>query len=164
LEANFSDFVLLFQTILWIILIIVVAIVLRSDIVLLRETLRKRLEGGGSVRIGGFELGNLQKEVKEVRQDLNETERLAIRVVMTMMGPSMYQNLKKIASKNFGSYQMQEGLERELLFLRDLGYIRPINTSIRQIPKEGTNLSDYIEATETGEDYVALREGSNRNP
>jgi hypothetical protein len=68
----------------------------------------------------------------------------------------MYVNLKKLASGNFGQYEISKGLERELYHLRDIGYIKV--TSIKAIPKSGENLSDHIEVTETGKMFVELRE------
>jgi hypothetical protein len=74
------------------------------------------------------------------------------------MGDAMYTNLKKIASGNFGHYKIQKssGLERELYYLRDIGYIA-VN-SISNLPKDGDNLSDYVKITKAGKQFVNLRE------
>ena len=48
-------------------------------------------------------------------------------------------------------------LERELRYLRDIGYIDV--HAVSQIPREGgnLNLSDWVTVTETGRNFIALR-------
>ncbi|MFF0531617.1 hypothetical protein ACFYT3_24925, partial [Nocardia amikacinitolerans] len=46
-------------------------------------------------------------------------------------------------------------LDRELRYLRDVGYIDV--RSIAQIPAEGDDLSDWVDVTPTGRDFIALR-------
>jgi hypothetical protein len=67
----------------------------------------------------------------------------------------MFENLKKIDSERFGHYKKTKGLERELYYLRDVGYIDV--KSIKAIPSEGEDLSSYVKITKTGQDFVKLR-------
>ena len=76
------------------------------------------------------------------------------------MGPHLYENLKKFATDHFGPFEFGEwsGLERELYFLRLIGYIQV--DSIRKIKKigSGDNLSKFVQITPTGKNFVELRE------
>jgi hypothetical protein len=52
-------------------------------------------------------------------------------------------------------------LEMELYHLRNLGYVvlnKMKAPSIHEIPESDDELSDYIEVTEAGKQYIALRE------
>jgi hypothetical protein len=70
----------------------------------------------------------------------------------------MYFNLKKIASGNFGPYEIAHwsGLQRELYYLRDIGYIEV--DSVSKLPQKGDNLSDCVRITDLGRKFVELRE------
>ncbi|WP_067837833.1 hypothetical protein [Nocardia lijiangensis] len=81
-------------------------------------------------------------------------ERVA-RAFLTSMSEPMWRNLAKLGGGNFGHYVRNRGLERELRYLRDIGYIDV--QSVTQIPEEGDNLSDWVRITKTGREFIALR-------
>ncbi|SNY78706.1 hypothetical protein SAMN04244553_1367 [Nocardia amikacinitolerans] len=93
-------------------------------------------------------IGQIESEVS----DLNE--RVA-RAFLSSMSEPMWHNLAKLGSGRFGQYVMGKALDRELRYLRDVGYIDV--RSVAQIPPEGDNLSDWVEVTPTGHDFIALR-------
>lgn len=77
----------------------------------------------------------------------------------TMSGP-MYENLRKLAQGQFMTYEMSEGLKRELYYLRDTGFITITNKSqrsIKQIPFKGDNLQQYVTVTDVGRRFVEMR-------
>ena len=155
--ALIKELVPLLQTLLWICLLVGLAVYLRPEIVLLRGVFKERLERGSAFEIWGLKIGELRKELRGVRHRLDETNERITELFLLTMAPPMYENLRKIASGNFGLYEMSWGLERELYHLRDIGYIR-VN-SIQSIPRHGQNLSDYVNITESGKSFVELREG-----
>lgn len=108
--------------------------------------------------IVSFELGKggLRTQLRDVRQRLDETNARIDRLFMVTMSPTMFENLKKLASGRFGPYEMGTGLRRELYYLRDIGYIKV--ESIRNIPTRGENLSDHVEVRPAGKEFVQLRE------
>jgi len=141
----------LFQSFLWVILIISLVFYFRRDIQLLRDELRRRIKSGESFELGPLKL--IENKVKDVEKEVNVTKQFLL-----SMGPAMYFNLKKIASGNFGHYEIKEwsGLKRELYYLRDIGYIQV--DSISKLPEEGGNLSDYVQITDIGKKFVELRQ------
>lgn len=151
-----KDFIPLFQTSLWIILILIIVLIFRQEIALLRRVLFKRLEEGVAVELGPLKIGELRAELKSVRKDLEETNERISKLFLTTMAPMMYENLKKLATGHFGEYTMSKGLERELYHLRDLGYIDV--PSIKGIPNNGPNLTEHVKVTSTGRLFVELRE------
>jgi len=83
-------------------------------------------------------------------------EKVSKLFLLTMSEP-MFFNLKKLARREgFGSFEMEEPLQRELYHLRDIGYIEV--PAIREIPKSGSNLSEYVKVTGAGREFVELRE------
>jgi hypothetical protein len=72
------------------------------------------------------------------------------------MPESMYKTLQKINSGSYGNYDLSAKLERELYFLRDIGYIDDIE-EIRDIPYKGNNLSNYVKITSAGKQFIELR-------
>jgi hypothetical protein len=83
------------------------------------------------------------------------------------MGKDAYTNLQKLASGKFGKYRKERhvGLETELYYLRNLGYVELIPDSARsihEIPESGDELSQYIRVTEEGLRYIKLRGGVDR--
>ena len=77
----------------------------------------------------------------------------------TMSGP-MYENLRKLAQSHFMTYEMSEGLKRELYYLRDTGFITITDESqhsIKQIPFKGDNLQQYVTVTDVGRRFVEMR-------
>ena len=151
-----TEFVPLFQTLLWILFALILILIFRPEIKLLRDVLEQRLRKGSSVEIGPIKIGELRAELDFVREGLNEVNEKVASLFLTTMAPPMYVNLKKLASGEFGPYEVSKGLERELYHLRDIGYIEV--ASIRAIPKSGTNLSDHVKVTGTGRMFVELRE------
>lgn len=150
-----KDFVPLFQTILWIFFAVGLTYYFRKEIRLLRNIFAERLEKGSSLKIGAFEIGELKKEVNSVKKniaDINETVSI---LFLTTMSEPMFNNLSKINSESFGSYEKGKGLERELYYLRDIGYVEI--SSIQSIPERGNNLSEYVKITPVGRKFVELR-------
>ncbi|MGR8932431.1 MAG: hypothetical protein ACU836_17540 [Gammaproteobacteria bacterium] len=141
-------YVPLFQTLLWILLITSLFIYFRSEI-------KKRLEQGGSFKIGPVELGEIKHEISTVRRDIKDMNIKVSDLFLSTMAPSMYKNLEKISTGHFGKYIKSKGLERELYHLRDIGYIEV--ESIKGIPDQGDDLSIYVSITETGKKFVTLR-------
>ena len=143
----------LLQSFLWVALIASLFYYFRRDIQLLRRELQKRIELGEQVKLGPLELQRIEEKVNKVEEDVDITKQF----LMSMSKP-MYDNLRKIASGNFGPYGMGRGsgLQRELYHLRDIGYIDA--HSIRSIPDNGNNLSDYVKITPIGAKFVNLRE------
>ena len=72
------------------------------------------------------------------------------------MAEPMYLNLNKLASGDFGKYYMDGALERELRYLRDVGYIEV--SSIHSIPHRGDDLSEYVRISPAGLQFIQLRE------
>jgi hypothetical protein len=75
--------------------------------------------------------------------------------------------LQKLASGAFGKYRKQRnmGLETELYYLRNLGYVEIIKdktSSIHEIPETGDELSDYVRVTDAGLRYINLRQSIDR--
>jgi hypothetical protein len=59
----------------------------------------------------------------------------------------MHMNPRKRESGRFGSFGASDGLRRELMHLRDLGYIEI--DGIRQLPATGEELTNYHHAHRT---------------
>lgn len=82
-----KDWIPLFQTALWVSLIVFVCIYFKKQVTKLIDTLSKRVESGDSVKVGSFEIGqsirpidqskrdaNIEKEVSEAAPDLNKNQ------------------------------------------------------------------------------------------
>ena len=95
----------------------------------------------------------LQDRIDQVQKHVND---IVAELFVATMSQAMFENLKKIASDHFGSFELGKPLERELYHLRAIGYVEI--PSIQAIPKTGTNLSEYVKATEAGRQFVSLRE------
>jgi hypothetical protein len=108
------------------------------------------------IKIGDKEL--VLRELNEVRGKVQELNDKVAELFLVTMAPSMYENLGKLASGRFGHYRMSSGLTRELLHLRDIGYIE--NLYFDKIPKEGQDLSDHVKVTDAGRDFLKLRQES----
>ncbi len=155
-----KDLVPLLRTLSWIALILIFAIRYRKETHLILKAMIARIERGSGLKIGPVEIQKIESDVREVKDKVSELNDLVSKQFLTAMGPDMYENLKKIDAGHFGPFEFGEwsGLERELYFLRDIGYIQ-IN-SIREVKKigKGDNLSDFVRITETGRKFVELRE------
>ncbi len=156
-----KDFVPLFQSLLWVGLILTMLLYFRKELGLVKKILTKRLESGSSVKFGPIEIGELKNEVEVVKKDLQVTNERISNLFLTTMSPAMYKNLKKLSSGDFGHYKISKGLKRELYHLRDVGYIDV--KSITSIPTEDENLSNFITITETGKQFVELRDNIKNN-
>jgi len=99
-------------------------------------------------------------KLKEAQAEIEANKEKVDNLFLLSMGPDIYTNLKKIASGHFGKYYKPNagGLDRELRHLRNIGYVEVKDNSISEIPEHGENLSEYVWATETGKDFVTLRE------
>ena len=154
-----KDFIPLFQTLLWICFALFLILIFRPEINLFRKILAERLKTGSSVELGPIKLGELKAELNSMREELELLNDRVAKLFLTTMAPLMYVNLRKLASGNFGAYEMSKGLEQELYHLRDIGYVEV--ESIKAVPKSGDNLSDYVRITETGKMFVELRASVN---
>jgi hypothetical protein len=117
--------------------------------------LARRLNEGSSFEFGPIKLGELRRELDSVHQGLNQLNDNVGMLFLSTMSQIMYENLRKIESGHFGSYEKSIPFSRELHYLRMIGYIEV--DSIMSIPAEGTNLPDYVKITETGKEYIRLR-------
>lgn len=146
----------LLQSILWLGFALYLVNLFKPELGLLRKVLMQRLESGGQVRIGPLELGALQARVENVSRELVDLNAKVSQLFLTTMSPEMYINLRKLAGNRFGRFILSGGLKRELYHLRDIGYIEV--ASISSLPLEGSNLSAYIQVTDTGRRFVSLRD------
>lgn len=103
-----------------------------------------------------LEVGELRSQLHLVGARMDQISELVAKLFLTTMSKEMFKNLEKLADSNgFGPYEMKKGFERELYHLRDIGYVRV--QSIGAIPKKGKNLSEYVNVTDPGKDFVRLR-------
>jgi protease I len=120
----------------------------------------------------------LKAEIRELRDVIKANETELFKLISLSMGDHTYCNLRKFVNENgtgprsYGDYKKphHQGLESELYYLRNLGYVEFIKDnedkvkSIYDIPpngeegNEGNDLSKYIRVTKQGIDYVNLRE------
>ena len=101
-------------------------------------------------------LQQAQRDIKEAKEEIEQTKEKIDKLFLLSLSPAMYKNLHKLSTGKFGYYEKSKPLERELYHLRNVGYIDVF--AISQIPSRGDNLSDYVEITETGKEFVRLRE------
>lgn len=106
-------------------------------------------------------LRTLEQEVSQVNTKIEENKARVDNAFLLSMGDKMYGNLLKLASNNFGHYKKTPGggFDDELHHLRNIGYIKVVNDSFGSFPEEGEELSDHIEVTATGREFIQLREG-----
>lgn len=118
-------------------------------------------------KIEAIELSDFNTRLKKIEDDLTEAQSKneangdkIDNLSLLLMGSDTYTTLKKIASGHFGEYYKKSNgiLDRELRYLRVIGYIEVKDNVIARIPERGKNLSEYVWTTETGRDFVALRE------
>lgn len=124
----------------------------------LAEIISDRIERGGRIVIGPVVLEEFRQELDTVQKAVISIDSKIAALFMATMSRLMYVNLKKIGSGKFGAYKMSQGLERELYHLRDIGYIAV--HSVKAIPTEGGNLSEYVQITPTGKQFMELREAA----
>lgn len=135
--------------------ILIFAIVLVALLLLLAPYMEKLK----SLQLGtdGFKM-----ELDSIKKDIYENSQVIESLIFMSMGADTYTNLLKINSGNFGHYTMpaHQGLETELYYLRNIGFIERIEgscPSIHEIPPEGDQLSKYVAITENGRKYIELR-------
>ena len=150
-----KDFVPLYQTLIWVLLAIVVMVALRRDLGRLRDALVRRVESGGALDLGPVRFGELKAEIQTVRADLVRVENVVAELFLATMSVAMFENLRKLATGAFGPYHLGQALERELYHLRDIGYVSV--ASVKAIPKDGPDLSQYVKVTDPGRKFVELR-------
>jgi len=114
------------------------------------------MRAGGSIKIGPVEFGQLEARVDNVQSDVQGLNEKVSQLFLHTMSDGAYKNLKKIASKHFGTYTMGVALDRELRYLRESGLIEV--EVISSIPKDGPDLSRFVSVSKNGEEFVALRE------
>lgn len=107
--------------------------------------------------------GSFRAELEVLQKKTSENERAITDLILLSMGDDAYLNLRKLATGAFGPFKKPPhmGLEMELYHLRNLGYVvlnKKKAPSIHEIPESGDELSDYIEVTEAGKKYIALRD------
>lgn len=156
MDVPMKDYVPLLQTVLWVSLILGLVFVFRAEVSLLRKTFAERVSQGAAVKVGLFELGELRDEMRSLRTGLDDVNKRIDKLFLATISQPMYENLKKLAAGRFGVYEMSPALERELYHLRDIGYIDVF--SIKAIPKTGSNLSEHVKITQSGKEFVSLRE------
>ena len=137
--------------------LLVAIVVLRKEISALRAAFHERLAAGAPVKVGAWlELGEVRAQVRDIQGQVDDmSEKVAV-LFLSAMSPAMYANLRKLAEPPFGAFTANDGLRRELTHLRDLGYVEV--QGIRDLPAEGSELSDHVRVTPTGRDFVRLRE------
>ncbi|MEJ2888340.1 hypothetical protein [Actinomycetospora aeridis] len=99
--------------------------------------------------------GGVEAQLKEVTSELERTNDRLDSLFAISMSPWQCENLEKLASGHFGDYVMSGGLDNDLRHLRSHGYVHV--EGIRAIPQRGENLSEFVEITEAGRRFVALR-------
>lgn len=157
-----AEWVPLLQTALWIAVVLGLGLIFRREISALRKETMHRLVGGSAVKIGTLELGEVKREVEDLRGQIDEISNKVAALFLLTMSPTMYLNLRKIDSGHFGPIEANDGLLRELQHLRDLGYIEA--NGLRQLPSSGQDLSQFVTITPTGRDFVTLRESLPSTP
>jgi hypothetical protein len=67
-----------------------------------------------------------------------------------------YANLVKLAGpQRFGRYNITEGFQAQLRFLRDAGYIT-LDRYVGEL-QDGDDLSTHVQVTELGKEFIANR-------
>ena len=103
-----------------------------------------------------FDRGTFENKLGAINKKIAANKARTDKLVLLSMSKSMYEHLKKISSGSFGPYKLNDILEREIYYLRDVGYIDNVER-IRSIPYEGNNLSDYLKITDAGKQFIELR-------
>ena len=112
--------------------------------------------GGAVTLVGAVLAGIIPFFLKRFEQTNDRIDDLFF---YTMSGP-MYANLRKRADGEFHCYEKPRGsgLERELLHLRDIGFVEMKDGhKLRGIPQTGDNLQDYVQVTDIGMRFVQRR-------
>jgi hypothetical protein len=97
----------------------------------------------------------MRPEIQPVKQGINEANEKIEELFLLSMSPEMFFNLKELESGKYGHFRKGEGLDRELRYLRTIGYINI--DSFDAIPEEGEDLSNWVQITDQGKRFVELR-------
>jgi hypothetical protein len=142
-----------------------------SIVVVLLILTTLRLENLKAIAVGKdglkVDLEVIQNEIDRNKQETDQNKQELYTLISLSMGKDTYFNLQKLASGAFGKYRKQRnmGLETELYYLRNLGYVEIIKdktSSIHEIPETGDELSDYVRVTDAGLRYINLRQSIDR--
>jgi hypothetical protein len=90
-----KELIPLFQTALWIFFSVGAAVFFRKELQLLRLSITDRINGGSSIKLGPFEVGELKNQIKTIQSDLASVNERASKLFLTTMSGPMYENLKK---------------------------------------------------------------------
>jgi hypothetical protein len=109
----------------------------------------------------------LKAELEVLQNKIDKNKQELYSLISLSMGKETYENLQKLANGKFGPYIKEKhmGLEAELYYLRNLGYVELIPNSARsihEIEESGNELSDHIRVTEAGSRYIELRNSLGR--
>jgi hypothetical protein len=107
-------------------------------------------------------------KIERLEDKLKEESRRLDQLFLLSLGDHAFEHIEKLGSaEGFGPFIVQPPFERELIYLENLGYIRykkPLEgfDDFRNI-KKGSRLDDYIELTDSGKLYLALRSARENN-
>lgn len=149
-------YVPLFQSALWIGLIIVLVAFFRTEVALARRVLSKRLEGGAPFEIGPFKLGEIRQEQQRQAKEI-EWVKLLVKLVI-----SDYErmHLHNLASQAPFVSEVQRGstFEWELRHLLSLKLIdRQPGKGMRSLISQGRgDIKTHLYITEQGKGYLKI--------
>jgi hypothetical protein len=103
------------------------------------------------------DISDIKSRQESAESRIGEAEQKIERIFAYTMSDAIYLNLKKLASGRFGHFENTGNLRRDLRHLRDIGYITA-KGHIRDLPTEGSDLSEYITITPVGRQFVEFRE------
>jgi len=109
---------------------------------------------------GGFSadlVRRIEERTDELESTVSELSDEVSELFLLTMAPSMFENLAKLTKRGF-DYMLSDGLRRELLHLRDIGYIEDF--ALERIPDAGPDLTAHITITQAGKRFVELREAA----
>ena len=110
-----------------------------------------------------FKFRELEKKTDALQDQAEKSRQRIDSLLIASMSPLALSNLQKLASGNFGSFYRGQGLTWQLLYFASIGYISFKCRGIDEIPVNGEepvklNLSDYVDITDFGREYLALRD------
>ena len=149
-----NSWVPFFQTLLWVALSAALVSYFRTNLRAMMDAIVQRTKEGGQLELGPLKMGEMRRDLAVMQKRVEGISDLTARLFLTTMSGPMYGNLEKLCD-GFGPYAWSGGLERELYHLRDIGYVDV--GSIREIPKQGQNLSEHVRVTDAGKEFVRLR-------
>jgi hypothetical protein len=103
------------------------------------------------------EISDIKSRQETAESRITEAEKKVDRIFAYTMSDSMFLNLKKLSTGEFGHFKNSSALRRELRHLRDVGYITA-RGHISDLPEKGENLSDFVTVTPVGKEFVEFRE------